>query len=314
MNGPRSLKALIAGWTPHGGKQSPATADDASAAFAAAWEQAVGLEIARRSRPTRFRNGVLTVLTASSAWSDELSLHAPRIMAALSRAFPQERLHKLRFMVASGRTKLLLEGERSRVRDQARPRAAAAPPADAMTADRSSEDIATTLARMAAMQRGLDAQRDRAGWKICATCQRRFAPESNQGEVCAPCAESDRRRRQGAIERALMQAPWLSHADVRRALPRTTVTAYERARQRLLARWQSEIDAAGRRLRRAAVTAEDRVVAWSYLMLQSGLTQRDIGRAVVTDVLGRDWTNVLFGEAPPQKREARRAPRENHTR
>jgi Dna[CI] antecedent, DciA len=317
VNGPRSLKALIAGWTPRApgpAGSGSASLDEAAAAFAAAWEKAVGAEVARRSRPTKFRNGVLTVLTASSAWSDELSLHAPRIMNVLQRAFPDERLLKLRFMVASGRTKLLLDGERTRGREQVRPRTLPGPHANEPVDDRKAEDIGTTLARVAAMQHTLDAERDRAGWRMCASCERRFAPESSAAQVCAVCADGKRRRTLGAIERALMHAPWLSLADVRQALPHTTATAYERTRQRLLARWQSDVDAAVRRLRRGAPSAEDRVVAWSFVMLQSGLPQRDIGRALVTDVLGRDWTSVLFGDVAPQKQEARRAPRENHTR
>lgn len=315
MKGPRSLKALLAGWTPQGGRTGGLVgADHASAAFAAAWEQAVGSDVARRSRPTKFRNGVLTVLTASSAWSDELSLHAPRIIAALQRAFPDERLHKLRFMVASGRTKLLLDGERARARAAAKPRVAAVPPCPHALDGEKAEDLGAALARLAELQRSLDAQRDRAGWNICTSCDRRFLPESADSELCAVCAESRRRRAHAAIERALMQAPWLSLADVRRALPRTTNSAYDRVRQRLLTRWQSDIEAAQRRLRRGATAAEDRVVAWSYLMLSTGLAQRDIGRAVVTDVLGRDWMIALFGDAVTQNQEARRSPREKDKR
>jgi hypothetical protein len=111
-----------------------------------------------------------------------------------------------------------------------------------------------------------------------------------------------------------MQAPWLSLADVRRALPGTTNSAYDRTKQRLLTRWQSDIEAAQRRLRRGALSAEDRVVAWSYLMLLTGFAQRDIGRAVVTDVLGRDWMIVLFGDSVVQNQEARRSPREKDKR
>jgi hypothetical protein len=313
MKGPRSLGTLLAGWTPHAGRNVGALADHASAAFAAAWEEAVGVDVARRSRPTKFRNGVLTVLTASSAWSDELSLHAPRIMAVLQRAFPEQRLHKLRFMIASGRTKLLLDGERSRARAaKARPNAKAPLPASDRVEQ--TQDLATTLARLEALQKDLNAERDSAGWKVCPSCEKRFFPESPKATLCAPCAEAKRRAVDGAIERALMQAPWLSFLDVRRTMPRVTSAAYDRSRQRLLTRWQSDIESAQRRLRRGTVSTEDRVVAWSYLMLSTGLAQRDIGRAVVTDMLGRDWMIVLFGDALAQNQEARRAPRENHKR
>ena len=314
MKGPRSLKALIAGWTPRAERNVGMGADQASAAFAAAWEEAVGAHIARRSRPAKFRHGVLTVLTASSAWSDELSQHAPRIVAALQRAFPEERLHKLRFMVASGRTKLLLDGERSRSQALAKPQSHASPVLAAVDANAGQEDLVTSLARLASLQKKLDAERDSAGWKICASCEKRFLPESHRIVLCAPCADGKRRATAGSIERALMQAPWLSFSDVRRTLPTITFPAYDRAKQHLLARWQSEIESAQRRLRREAVTTADRVVAWSFLMLSTGLTQRDLGRAVVTDVLGRDWMTVLFGDSTTQNQEARRARRENQKR
>jgi hypothetical protein len=257
---------------------------------------------------------VLTVLTASSAWSDELSQHAPRIIAALQRAFPEERLHKLRFMVASGRTKLLLDGERSRSRVQAKSQLQALPVRAASNASAGEEDLATILVRLAAVQKKLDAERDSAGWKICGSCEKRFLPESQRVALCAPCAEGKRRTTQGSIERALMQAPWLSFSDVRRTLPTITFPAYDRAKQHLLARWQSEIESAQRRLRREAITTADRVVAWSYLMLSTGLAQRDLGRAVVTDVLGREWMIALFGDSTTQNQEARRARRENQER
>ncbi|HEV2038013.1 MAG TPA: DciA family protein [Candidatus Eremiobacteraceae bacterium] len=313
MSGPRSLKSLLAGWTPHAGyRRSGGAEDQASAAFAAAWEQTVGSDVARRSRPTKFHHGVLTVLTASSAWSDELSLHSPRIIVALQRAFPDQRLQRLRFMVASGRTKMLLDGERSRASAATQPPAAAPPAARTASHGAQAEALDATLVRIAAQQHALDEARDRAGWTICTSCERRFLPQSRKAVLCAPCADSKRRSAQAAIERALMHAPWLSFADLRRALPHSTSTAYERARLRLLTRWQSDIEAAQRRLRRAQLCAEDRVVTWSYLMLVTGLAQRDIGRAVVMDILGREWMIALFGDAVAQKQEARRSPREKH--
>jgi hypothetical protein len=117
----------------------------------------------------------------------------------------------------------------------------------------------------------------------------------------------------GKIERALMQAPWLSLGALCEFLPGISATAYERTRQRLLARWQFELTAAERRLRRGSPSAEDRVVAWSFVMLQSGLAQHDIGRAVVTDILGTHWTAVLFDNVVTPKLEAVR-PRREKTR
>lgn len=47
------------------------------------WELAVGTKIARRARPTKLERGVLHVRTASSAWTQELSLLADTIAAQL---------------------------------------------------------------------------------------------------------------------------------------------------------------------------------------------------------------------------------------
>ena len=310
MSGPRRLKEVLAGWTPGaGGARSKGTVDEASAAFSAAWGRAVGEDVARRTRAMKFTRGVLTVLTASSAWSDELSLHAPQIIAELQRSFPSERLARLRFIVASGRTRLLLDGSR---RSEPAAAARAAPQMRPRSDGASGEDVSASLSRLAAEQGSLDALRDRAGWKRCAVCERRYAPHAGKSGLCAPCAEAKRMADQATIERALMQAPWLSLRDVRRASPLVTARAYERTRQRLLTRWQTEIENAQRRVRRGTVSAADRVAAWSYLMLLAGLAQRDIGRAVVTDVLGREWMSVLFGEGDAQKQEAPWSSREKH--
>jgi len=50
------------------------------------WEQVVGVEIARHSRPTALRAGVLEVTIDSSAWSQQLQLRRPELLDALRRA------------------------------------------------------------------------------------------------------------------------------------------------------------------------------------------------------------------------------------
>ncbi|MFO0551594.1 MAG: DUF721 domain-containing protein [Polyangiaceae bacterium] len=47
------------------------------------WERAVGTRIAARTRPAKLDRGVLLVLTASAAWSNELSLLAGPIVEQL---------------------------------------------------------------------------------------------------------------------------------------------------------------------------------------------------------------------------------------
>jgi hypothetical protein len=309
MSGPRRLNELLAGWQPGRTLGGDRTEDLAIAAFAAAWEPAVGADVARRTRPMKFRNGVLTVLTASSAWSAELTLHASAILASLRQAVPDVPLHHLRFTVASGRTQLVFErGQMSarRATQESQTKATAAPP------DERAPSMDALIARLATTQAELDAQRDAAGWTRCTQCGKRIAPAARAGTLCAPCADARRRRAQAALERVVMQAPWSSFSEVRHALPDATQELFERTRSSLLARWQSEIESASRRLRRGSLTAQDRVNAWSYVMLASGLAQRDLGRAAVDNMLGPQWAAALFGDLAPQRREARRSLRENH--
>lgn len=314
MSGPRKLGALLNGWNAKDVlERTRPNLDQAAGELAAAWERAVGAQIARRSRPTKLNAGVLTVLTASSAWSDELTFLAPNIIEALQRSVPVAKLRRLRFMVASGRTKLVLEGARFRGRSMAVKQQNVLIPATNEPPIGVEEDASATVARLAHLQRSLDEWRDRAGWRTCIACQRRFLAESSAALLCAPCAGARRKREEATIERAMMQAPWLTARELRQQLPDFKPAAYQRTRQRLLTRWQFDIAAAERRLRRANVTPEDRVIAWSYLMLLTGKPERDIGRAVARDLLGLPWTSALFEHKLAPKEEARRTLREKHS-
>lgn len=49
------------------------------------WEEAVGVRIARHSKPAYVRNGRLTVVVESPAWSQQLSLLRPELLRNISR-------------------------------------------------------------------------------------------------------------------------------------------------------------------------------------------------------------------------------------
>jgi Dna[CI] antecedent, DciA len=313
VSGPRKLGALLGTWNVGDrGKGLGAKPDESAAALVAAWEQAVGPAIARRSRPTRLFAGVLTVLTASSAWSHELTYLAPAIVETLRSAVPEARLRRLRFMVATGRTKLLLEGERFRNVSKLSRRAKNVHASDTkLTPSRGEEDVTSLVERLACEQRSLNDWRDIAGWQRCPACDARFWANSSQ-TLCAPCASARRRQDDSQVELALIQAPWLGVSELRQSLPNLRAAVYRRARQRLLTRWQSENAAAERRLRRSMLTPQDRVTAWSYLMLLTGIPERDIGRAVVRDALGLAWVDALFATARSAKEEAHMRSREKH--
>ncbi|MBV8171231.1 MAG: DUF721 domain-containing protein, partial [Candidatus Eremiobacteraeota bacterium] len=107
MSGPKPLRALIAAYRPAGERIA---AGGEAAILAAAWPDAVGADVARRTRTAGFRDGALTVLTPSSAWSHQLTFLTPTILERLRASCSGIALRRLRFIVATGRSRLLLRG------------------------------------------------------------------------------------------------------------------------------------------------------------------------------------------------------------
>lgn len=299
MSGPRRLRTILERWQPSGAGADP----DATSAVASAWADVVGPDVARRTRPGKLHDGALTVYTAGSTWSHQLTFLAPKIVAALNERCPKSAVSRLRFVVASGRTKALLDGiaKTATALERARDARGDGPPVvlDARTDD--AEDI---VARLRRRQQALDRRREREGWTRCAQCANWREPSLGAQRPCRTCADEARRAGDNRIERVLINAPWLRRTDISSHVPDAQEDAYERVRRRLLSRWEEQMFAAQRRLRRRELHASDRVVAWSYLMLRSGMQQHVIGRAVVSDALGDEWADALAGATNARHREA----------
>ena len=107
MTGPQSLRALLAAYRPAGERTR---AGGEAGALAAAWPESVGADVARRTRAATYRDGTLTVLTPSSAWSHQLTFLAPTIIERLRERCPGVDLRRLKFIVATGRSRALLVG------------------------------------------------------------------------------------------------------------------------------------------------------------------------------------------------------------
>ena len=63
------------------------------------WEVVAGVEVARHSRPTGMRAGVLEVTVDSSVWCQQLQLRSPEILDALRAVLPAEAPSELWFRV-----------------------------------------------------------------------------------------------------------------------------------------------------------------------------------------------------------------------
>ena len=74
----------------------------ALAGIQAAWEEAVGAQVARHCEPVSERAGVLTVRCESGVWAAELSMMSARLVASLNEARPGTRpLREIRFVVGA---------------------------------------------------------------------------------------------------------------------------------------------------------------------------------------------------------------------
>ena len=68
--------------------------------FVLKWEEIVGKEIARKTKPDSIRNGKLFVRVSDSAWANELSFHKSAMIKRLRSYFPQsEEITDIQFVV-----------------------------------------------------------------------------------------------------------------------------------------------------------------------------------------------------------------------
>ena len=300
MSEPKSLRALLSGWRPAGERTPPGSE---AGALAAAWPDAVGADVARRTRTSTFRDGSLSVITPSSAWSHQLTFLAPTIIERLQARCPDAGLRRLRFVVATGRSRSLLAREpalhatpraRARVGTPRRDEKNGAPGGVESLDDAagSRDDFEGMLARLRAQQQRLDARRARDGWVRCGTCGR-----WSRAARCEPCEQEARRIADGRIARTLAGAPWLTRSELAAHVPDTDARSFDRVRRALLAAWQQQLFNARARLRRDALEAADRVVAWSYAMLLTQRHKDDVSDAMLSSVLDREWADVLRTQA-----------------
>lgn len=303
MSGPRPLRALLDAWKPAGRR---ADGGDEANMLAAAWAEAVGNDIARRTRTAKYRDGTLAVLTAGSAWSHQLTFLAPTIIERLRARVPGVPLRRLRFTIATGRTRILLDrgmkengSKDPLLREESAGPKGPAPQGPVPQRSQASRSLEEVMAGLRMEQEALDRQRARAGWQRCAECGVwRPGPARSVGPAsrCEPCADMARRKADARIAHSLNAAPWLSHDEIVKQVTGATKHAFQRVSRRLRSAWEQHLAYARARMRRGALEPGDRVVAWSFVMLVAHRPQAEIGRAVVEDLLGREWANALFDE------------------
>jgi hypothetical protein len=247
------LGTVLDGWRP-----KPGPGSDPLVAVRAMWAELVGSDVARAAQPVAIERDALIVLTASSAWSNQLVYLEPEIIRGL-RALPQmQALTRLRFRVGKLRRPLPVgSGPRG-------PRHATATPAQeppAKTLDEALARLRRSVERTRAIHRA-------EGGVFCGLCE---APIEAGHTLCRPCRDDEERRRRFACERLLFEAPWLSSDDVLALIEGLTPDAYDAIRRRLLKAWWDELWRANKlhKLRQPLDFRRLRKLASSFVVLET---------------------------------------------
>ncbi len=273
------LSEALAGWQPasNGAPSEPLTLLEAG------WEQIVGSKVAQNSRPTRVADGALTITTRSSAWSHELSLLSEHVLHAVAARVPNAGIRTIRFRVGriAGSTGRPQPPERRNAGRRApRPRQASADAAEALARFRSDVEA----------ERG---QRIRAGSRECRRCAALMPP--GRDALCAACSNARLRELTAATGHVMFEAPWLGYAGTVALVSGLQEEEYERIRSQLLAHWWRML-ARARAAKRLSRDGRERLIASSYVLLQSRLAPEEIMPATVRSILGDELHDLLYGE------------------
>jgi hypothetical protein len=243
------LGSALDGWRPSAGRPG-----DPLATIRAAWAGIVGDDVARAAQPVALSGTALVVVTASSAWSHQLSfLEREIVRSVVALGVPS--VERLRFRIGTIRAPRGAGGRRQ-VRTSPSPPAAGKP-----------HTAADAVARFrAVIERRRSAHRA-AGGTFCAACGGTIAG----GDRCRPCADAEEREQRERCERILFEAPWLDPEAVLGQVSGLTAEAYDRIRRRLLRAWVDELRLARKRhaVKAPIDRARVRKLASSYVLLET---------------------------------------------
>ncbi|MGA8534020.1 MAG: DUF721 domain-containing protein [Candidatus Tumulicola sp.] len=281
----RRLTQALGEWTP---QERSRRSRDPLLLLAAGWGNIVGEDVARNTHPARILEGTLLVTTRSSAWSQQLSFLAERIVAAVRARFPETAVVRLRFRVGKLPPPPAPLGKVV-APDTIASKRSAAPPAR------------TTAEAVARFRQGID-ERRRAkrsvGWKECQGCEALIAPRA--GTLCVTCANARSQRRAAAVIRLLFEAPWLGYPGTAQLVDGLTPQDYESIRTRLLSRWWEAL-AQARACKRLSRDGRERLIASSYVVLKSKLPPEAIAPATLRNVLGDELCELIYGTEQQKK-------------
>jgi hypothetical protein len=257
------LETALGGWRP----SARSVGGDPLDIIRAAWAGIVGPDVARSAQPIAIQQQTLIVVTASSAWSAQLTFLAPTILREIRAMSQGEVVQNLRFRIGVPRAN---GNRRPPGSVPPRRRTGFGAPATSVPAATAAE----ALGRLRATVERMRAAHAAKGGRFCTACAVSIdpGPKGISGR-CVPCAESAQAALVAATERLLFESPWLTPEAVITALPGLDASAYDAIRRRLLRAWWDEMALARRRAAVRTAVPPDRLrlrkLASSYVLLET---------------------------------------------
>ena len=281
----KSLAESLKGWSPVAGAPADPVLD-----LGSRWPELVGGSVAANSRPLKIERGVLTVVTRSSAWSQQLSFLAERILKSIATTVPGAGIERLTFKV--GRL----------AAPRRRPVAAASASVGqggATAAFEPAVDTAAAVARFRARVEAYWRAKRTAGWNPCPRCGVPLAPGS--ASHCGVCADARIGERTSAVMRLLYEMPLIGFEAANESVPDLNRKEFGAIRSRLLKRWWTILQ---RAVRAGTLTRDgrERAIAQSYVMLKSGMTADRLAPATVRNELGDDLYALIYDTKRNEKK------------
>lgn len=252
------------------------------------WREIVGDEVARHARPVRvLRGGLLLLATDSAVWAHHLSMLSHELLHKVNARLPSLGLKSLRFQ--AGYWPADTNENNGAGKESAQPVAAVpltpeeqhravmlAAPADDPALRRTVADVIRQYYRWRK-------QRLQDKWHPCASCQALCPPEE---KLCTACHREQRRSRDEALRRLLLDMPWASYQQ---AAPFVSCSAlvYKRTKRRLMEELWLRLAT-----RRSLSPQRD---AAALTMLKTGLEPRDITPDIMQQTLGYNICKILAG-------------------
>ncbi|GAC1498848.1 MAG: hypothetical protein NVS1B14_02030 [Vulcanimicrobiaceae bacterium] len=252
-------------------------------ALSVAWPKIVGVDIAQHSRPLAIETDTLLVATRSSAWTQQLSFLAERVLASIAEHARVQGIKRIRFRV--GR---LSHATPRRAPGLGLEKGAAAksrlkrPPAE--TLEGALESFRTDVAQARRAKAA-------AGFTDCRRCGIPVPPKC---ATCQPCTQALWEEKTRKIAQLLYEAPWLGYSGISDLVGYISERDFAAVRRRILSGWWDRLTRAARN-GTVSPDKRERFLASSYVLLKSGLEPEHISPAVVRNLLGDEIHNLIFG-------------------